>query len=69
MELRTTIQGVNYKVQLNEVAGRRIVSVRMERKRDDGTTVWAFLSSRQASKENQVKRVFAREINAFMAGE
>jgi cellulose biosynthesis protein BcsQ len=65
--LRTTLNGKNYKVLLIDYDGRAIVWVKVERVQKDGTTVWAFLSHRQYKAEGQVKRRFAAEINAHLA--
>lgn len=65
--LRTTLNGKNYSVYLGAIEARPIVHVRVERVLKDGSTVWAFLSHRQAKAESQVKRRFAAEINAHYA--
>jgi hypothetical protein len=62
--LKTKIDGVEYNVHL---VSNRGVWVRVVRVKDDGSTVDAFLSSRQWKKEAQVKRRFEKEIAAHIA--
>ncbi len=60
-----TTAGIKYQVYAFYMDDRKIVWVRVERTKKDGSKVWAFLSARQRYAESKVRSHFAKEINAI----
>jgi hypothetical protein len=65
----TTIEGVTYQVIARVSNGRKLVKALVERKQEDGSTVWAHMSNRQHKAESRAISRFTSEINAFFKGE
>lgn len=64
--LKTSFNGVTYRVVLGTLFDKPIHRVQVCRVEEDGTEVWAFLAHRQHKAESRVKSYFAKEIKAHM---
>lgn len=64
--LKHSFNGTDYVLVLSTITEKPIHYVRQVRKQDDGSVVYAFLSSRQWKAESRVKSYFAKEIKAHM---